>query len=286
MRCITEWRSAIKVMLAKEDSQLLVDPLLEDLVDHGGFGATTLDIPLDAYPEARRIIFQNGPGGGSYLFRLSLKPATEALALRTVASRTPSDTCPDVTFMDEKSDYLPAEVVTISPQGVGKGVRVQQGPHQEEGFALGAQTMVLSRNQKIQHGDPTDVFYSEYDVTIDQIPLLCRLDLDVEHLNILERAEVYVNGKVAGQLMLMLPDLESTHYMIFQVNKLNEAGTRMTPEERFAFDYGTWASAWLVFSPEDLRVGKNSIRIGKAGRLSGTNDDYAFRNLRLQLKYE
>ena len=73
--------------------------------------------------------------------------------------------------------------------------------------------------------------------------------------------------------------------MVFHVNRVAADGQSLTHEERYAVDYGAQARASLVFDGRLLQPGRNTITLGRTPRLKGTNDHYAFKNIRLQLKY-
>jgi hypothetical protein len=134
-------------------------------------------------------------------------------------------------------------------------------------------------------GDSREVYFADWQVNLDQAPQLGRIDLLVQHLNVIEGLEVRINGNPAGHLSLHLPSLHDANYMLFRVNRLAEDGQSLTHAQRYAIDYGPFARASLVFDGRLLRPGNNTISIGKSPRLKGTNDHYAMKDIRLQLKF-
>ena len=189
-----------------------------------------------------------------------------------------------------RSAYLPGEVVLPvarsgeAPDAETASRWVRHIPLQETGTWYGVETRILT-HQTYFLGDTRNLYFAEWQVDLDDLPRLARMDLLVQHVNVIEGLEVRINGDLAGHLSLHLPSLHDANYMLFRVNRLAGDGQSLTSAQRYAIDFGPFARASLVFDGRLFRPGKNTVTIGKPPRLKGTNDHYAMKEIRLQLKF-
>lgn len=279
----------VSVSLLQGD-RLVAENLLHVNLNSGYAQMTTqLLVPLQEHPEADTVLLCIGsywhPAPISResppsISRLQLKAAWPAAVLASGQLGTEGSLV-EMQY-DSRSAFVPAEV--LMPASDGSSVRVQQMPPAIEGEWYGVETRVL-QEKEVRHGDVRDRYFTDWNVDLTEQPLLGRVDFLTMHLNVVDGMEVFVNGERAGAVSLHLPGVQDANYVIFHVNRVAADGQALTHEERYAVDYGAQARASLVFDGRLLQPGRNTITIGRTPRLKGTNDHYAFKNIRLQLKY-
>jgi hypothetical protein len=281
--CLSGMRAPVRVSLLS-GTAMVASNLLETTLNSGYVQmTTTLLVPLQDHPAADTVLLFVGPsmpGQGPALSRLQLKAAWPAPVLASGQLGTEGAVI-DMQY-DSRSAFIPAEVVV--PDEGGASATVQHIPPAVEGEWYGAETRIL-QDREVPHGDSRDIYFTDWTVAVDEVPLLGRVDLLVMHLSVVDGMEVFVNGAKAGVVSLHLPGVQDANYMVFHVNRIAKDGLSLTKDEKYAIDYGAYARASLVFDGSLLRPGKNTISIGRTPRLKGTNDHYTFKKIRLQLKY-
>ncbi len=272
----------VTVSLLRGDEMVAENLLRAELDNFYVQMSTQLLVPLQDYPEADTVLVFVGSWNGHHpsLSRLQLKAAWPAAVLATGQLGT-EGSIGDMQY-DSRSAFIPAEVVV--PDAGETSATVQHIPPAVEGEWYGAETRVLQTDE-VAHGDARETYFTDWTVDLKEAPLLGRVDLLVLHLSVVDGLEVVVNGVRAGAVSLHLPGVQDANYMVFRVNRLAEDGRSLTGAEKYAIDYGAYARASLVFDGRLLRPGRNTIAIGHAPRLKGTNDHYTFKKVRLQLKY-
>lgn len=281
----------VQVALLKGDT-LIEDDLFGPLKLDSLYVQSTLPlhIPLAAHEAdgiQLRLLPRYDNAHAPRLSRLQLKAVWPSAVL--AKGHFGSDGSLATLHYDARSAHISGEAIVPVPRTESgqapASERITHRPLQTEGEWYGAETRLLDA-QRIRMGDVHDTYFAEWTVDIvADTPQLGRIDLLVEHVNVVESLAVKVNGIHAGTMSLHLPGLQDANYMLFRVNRINEAGTDLTPAHRYAIDYGPYARASLVFDGRLLQPGANTIAIGKAPRLKGTNDHYSMENIRLQLKY-